>query len=195
MSHSRLLAVGHPLSEDSAYTVGVSYPVGGCRSRACEPGHPTGPITSGTGPMCMVSISKVCQHTGISNVKRSLRIVIENAAGMYKTRHITTPPETRPELKRVQHERGGKLTCTTISYPRLFCPAAQPQACQPSGRRLGADHPPAATPVSGNVTILGAQLGNVDHKPGEKNNKPYQSPDRMDCSVPRLDLGNITCRA
>ena len=39
---------------------------------------------------------------------------------VYKTRHITTPPETRIESETVQHERGGKLARAMISYPHLL---------------------------------------------------------------------------
>lgn len=51
----------------------------------------------------------------------------------------------------VQHERGGKLACATISYPHLLCSgstaAHMPAICD---LFLAADPPLAATPVSDN---------------------------------------------
>lgn len=126
----------------------------------------------------MVSLSKLCQHTGILNELGSLRIVIEIAVGIYRLRHITTPPETRPELKTVQHERGGKNSHARRSRIR-FCFVRQHSRKHASRlasfRGSPGDHPLAATPVSDN-DYSGSTIGERRSESiGGKNNKPFQA--------------------
>lgn len=121
------------------------------------------------------------QHTGISPVHaQGLEIPAScrrtcSCSGIYKTRHITTPSEARVESETVQHERGGKLACATISYPRLllFRQHSRPHAShlRPFSRSRSSTY---SNTVSDN-DYSGSTIGNADHKSGKSDTQVRQN--------------------
>lgn len=81
------------------------------------------------------------------------------------------------------------MRCHLVSASALSGSTA---AHMPAICDLFAADPPLTETPSRTMTILGARLGNSGHKSRAK--KDIKS-DNCICSVPRLDLGNISCSA